>query len=128
MSTQLILSETSCDPATRVTRSLLGYGIVAGPLYVLVSLTESLTRDGFDLRRHAWSLLSNGPYGWVHIATFVVTGLMTVAFAIGLHRTGRSTWAPRLIAGYGLSLVAAGVLRADPALGFPPGTPSARAR
>ena len=34
-----------------------------------------------------------------------------------------ATWAPRLIAVYGLSLVSAGVFRADPALGFPVGTP-----
>jgi hypothetical protein len=29
----------------RVTKTLLACGVVAGPLYVLVSLTEALTRD-----------------------------------------------------------------------------------
>jgi hypothetical protein len=26
-----------CTPAERITRSLLGYGIIAGPMYVLIS-------------------------------------------------------------------------------------------
>jgi len=46
----------------RVTRSLLGYGILAGPLYIVVALAQALTRDGFDLSRHPWSLLANGPH------------------------------------------------------------------
>ena len=121
------LPRTACDPATRVTRTLVAYGVIAGPLYVLVSLLQALTRDGFDLTRHTWSLLSNGALGWIQITNFVLTGLMTVAFAVGLRRalgTGRgATWAPRLVAGYGLSLVGAGIFRADPALGFPAGTP-----
>jgi uncharacterized protein DUF998 len=83
----------------RVTKTLLACGVVAGPRYVLVSLTEALTRDGFDLARHQWSLLSNGDLGWIHIANLVVTGLVTVAFAVGLRhalRPGRGgTWAAR---------------------------------
>jgi hypothetical membrane protein len=117
--------------AARGSRALLACGVVAGPLYVLVSVTEALTRDGFDPARHQWSLLSNGDLGWVHVANLVVTGLLTVAFAVGLGRVlrpGRAgTWAPRLVGVYGLSLVAAGVFRADPALGFPPGTPEGAA-
>jgi hypothetical protein len=120
-------TRTGCDPATRVTKSLLGYGVIAGPLYVAVSLTQALTRDGFDLTRHQWSLLSNGALGWLQIANFAVTGLMVVAGAAGLRRalgSGRgATWAPRLVGVYGAGLVCAGVFRADPALGFPPGTP-----
>jgi hypothetical protein len=48
---------------------------------------------------------------------------MTIAFAVGLRRAGGGTWAPRLFAAYGVGLISAGVFRADPALGFPPGTP-----
>ncbi|GAA1303801.1 hypothetical protein Psi02_45250 [Planotetraspora silvatica] len=117
-----------CDPATSVTRTLLAYGVIAGPIYVLVSVTEGLTREGFDFSRHAWSLLANGDFGWIHIADLVVTGLMTVAFAVGLGRALRpgrgATWAPRLVGAYGTSMAAAGAFRADPALGFPVGTPA----
>ncbi|MGY1617959.1 DUF998 domain-containing protein [Geodermatophilus sp. SYSU D00691] len=118
---------TACDPRTAVTRSLLGYGALAGPLYVTVSLAQAVTREGFDLRRHAWSLLANGPLGWIQVTNLVVTGAMVVAFAVGVRRSlaggPGARWAPRLVGAYGASLVAAGLFRADPALGFPAGTP-----
>ena len=116
-----------CAPAERVTRSLLGYGIIAGPMYVLISLAQAVTRDGFDLVRHEWSLLAKGAFGWIQCANLVLSGAMIIAAAVGLRRslgTGPgSMWGPRLIGGYGMSLIAAGVFRADPALGFPVGTP-----
>lgn len=118
----------TCDPADRVTKSLLGCGVIAGPCYVLASLAQALTRPGFDLSRHEWSLLANGERGWIQVANLVVTGLMVIAFAVGLRRALTSgtgaRWAPRLVAVYGVSLVAAGLFRADPALGFPAGTPA----
>jgi hypothetical protein len=124
---------TGCSPADRVTKSLLGYGVIAGPLYVVVSLAQALTRDGFALSRHAWSLLANGDLGWLQIANFVGAGAMTVAGAAGLRRALTSgpeaaqrrgrTWAPVLLGAYGASLIGAGIFRADPALGFPVGTP-----
>jgi hypothetical membrane protein len=112
---------------THVTRSLLGWGAVAGPFYVVVSLGQAVTRPGFELTRHQWSLLENGDLGWVQVGNFVLTGLMLLAFAVGLRRAleggpgGR--WAPLLTGIFGAGLVAAGILRADPALGFPVGTP-----
>ncbi|GAA1742309.1 DUF998 domain-containing protein [Luedemannella helvata] len=114
---------TTCTPAARVTRSLLGYGVLAGGFYVVVGLAQALTRDGFSLDKHAWSLLANGPFGWVQVANFILAGLMTIAAAVGLRRAiGRSA-APWLIGGYGVSLIGAGIFRADPAQGFPAGTP-----
>src|SRR5215208_5676538 len=112
MTAQTITTGTidqQCSPAARVTRSLLGYGIIAGPFYVAVSLTQALCRDGFRLDTHAWSLLANGAAGWIQIANFILTGMMTVAAAAGLRRAlasgrGRS-WAPALIAAYGVSLI-----------------------
>ena len=118
---------SECSPADRVTKSLLGYGVIAGPIYVSVSLAEAFTREGFDVSRHAWSLLANGQHGWIQIANLIGCGLMLIAFAVGLRRAltpgAGANWAPRLVAVYGLSLVTAGVFRADPALGFPVGTP-----
>ena len=117
----------ACDPASRVTKSLLGYGVIAGPVWVAVSLAQALTRDGFDLRRHEWSLLADGHLGWIQVANFLLAGLMVLAAAAGLRRAfagpGGSRWVPRLVAGYGLGLVGAGIFRADPARGFPVGTP-----
>jgi hypothetical protein len=72
--------------ARRVTKSLLGWGVVAGPLYLAVGVAQALTRDGFDITRHPMSLLSNGALGWIQIANFVVSGLALLAFAVGLRR------------------------------------------
>ena len=98
---------TACTPEARITRSLLGYGVIAGPFYVAVSLAQALVRDGFDLSRHEWSLLANGPGGWVQMLNLVLTGLMVVAAAIGFRRAlgqGRAArWAPRLLAVYGVA-------------------------
>lgn len=121
----------ACSPAGRVTRSLLGYGVLAGPFYVVVALAQGLfIRQGFDLTRDDVSLLSNGSLGWIQIANFVLTGAMVIACAVGLARAlagGRGgTWAPRLLAIYGIGLVAAGLFVADPMNGFPAGAPAGR--
>jgi hypothetical membrane protein len=122
------MTTTDCPPVpVRITKSLLGYGVIAGPIYVLAVAAQMATRDGFDPTRHAASQLANGDYGWIQVATFVVTGAMTIAAAVGIRRAlgpGRlSAWASGLLGGYGAGLVIAGMFRADPSDGFPPGTP-----
>jgi hypothetical protein len=111
----------------RVAKSVLGYGVIPAHS-ILVSLAQALTRDGFDLTWHAWSLLASGELGWIQVANFTLTGAMLVAFVVGLHRVlagGRGgRWAPRLIGAFGLGMaLSALVLRAEPAQGFPPGAP-----
>jgi hypothetical protein len=115
------------DRPAAVTRSLLGYGPLAGAVYLASGLIQALTRDGFDLARHDLSLLANGSLGWIQITTLVVAGLMTIAAAVGARRAldggPAGTWGPALLAGYGLALVVAGIFVADPMAGFPVGTP-----
>lgn len=98
-------------------------GLIAGPLYVGVSLAQALTRDGFDPTRHAWSLLGNGDLGWIQILNLLTTGALTIACAVGIRRVLRGqrggTWGPILIGVYGAGMMAAGVFTADPADGFP---------
>jgi hypothetical protein len=122
--------EAKCGPASRVTRSLLGYGAVAGPLYVVVALAQGLLRPGFDLMRHDVSLLSNGSLGWIQIANFLVTGAMVIAFAVGVRRaiagSPAGTWGPVLLGLYGIGLSGAGIFVADPMNGFPAGAPAGR--
>jgi hypothetical protein len=109
-------------------RALLACGVAAGPLYLAVALGQAMTRDGFDIARHAVSLLSLGPLGWIQVANFVVTGLLVLACAAGLRaalRGGRAgTWGPILVGLYGAALIASGVFPADAGFGFPPGTPA----
>ena len=118
----------SAETTGKLTRALLACGAVAGPLFILVALIQMLIRDGFDIRRHALSLLSNGDLGWIQITNFLVAGLLTIAGAVGMGRAlqgGRGgTWGPLLVGLYGVGLIGAGIFRADPALGFPPGTPA----
>jgi Protein of unknown function (DUF998) len=120
-------ASTATD-ATR-TEALLACGVIAGPLFVIVALLQVLTRQGFDLRRHPLSLLSLGDLGWIQITNFVVAGVLSVAFAVGLRqvlRPGRGgTWAPLLVGLYGVGLIAGGVFVTDPAPDFPPGAPAA---
>ena len=117
----------ACNPADRLTRSLLGYGVLAAPVYIATGLIQAVTRRGFELTRHDLSLLANGHLGWIQVANLIVTGLMTIAAAVGVRRSWSGgyggTWAALLLAVYGAGLIAAGVFIADPAFGFPPGTP-----
>lgn len=113
---------------TKLTRALLICGLIAGPFYIVVGLIQALTRPGFDLMRHDLSLLANGDLGWIQITNLVLTGLLVGAFAVGMRQAlyagpGR-TWGPILLGVYGLGLIGAGFFIADPAFGFPPGTPA----
>ncbi len=117
-----------CPPApVRVTKSLLGYGVIAGPFYVAASLAEALTRSGFSLARDDWSLLANGTLGWIHMLVLVLTGLMVGAAAAGvvrqLHAERRNAASGWFLGVYAAGLVGAGFFVADPAEGFPVGTP-----
>jgi hypothetical protein len=123
-------TSTTLAPAaqpTSVTRKLLTCGVIAGPLFIVAGLLQAYTRDGFDLKRHPFSMLSLGDLGWIQIANFVITGLLFIACAAGMRRVlypGRArTWGPLLIGVFGASLIAGGVFLADPAMGFPPGAP-----
>src|SRR5262249_17268469 len=100
------LPPTSPVIESRLTKPLLMLGAIAGPLYILVGLAQMLTREGFDFRRHALSLLSNGEFGWIQIANFLVSGILVIAGAVGCRLTLRSQpaglWGPILLGLYGI--------------------------
>jgi hypothetical protein len=121
------VTASTCSPEGRVTRSLLGYGPLAGTVYVGSIFIQGLTRRGFSIPHDDASLLANGPLGWIQVVTFLVAGAMTIAAAVGVRRALPSRWAPRLIGLFGAGLMAAGVFRADPADGFGPGAPVGKA-
>ena len=66
---------SSPDPEADRYPTSLRLGMLAGPLYVLVGLLEVLFRSGFDIRRHALSLMSNGGLGWIQIGSFICSGV-----------------------------------------------------
>jgi Protein of unknown function (DUF998) len=112
---------------SQLTSKLLTAGYFAGPFFIALSLLQAFTREGFDWIRHPASLLSLGDLGFIQIANFVITGALFIACAVGLKRilaagVGRK-WLPRLFALVGIAFILGGVFVADPAFGFPPGTP-----
>ncbi len=113
---------------TARTSALLACGAAVGPLFLVVAVVQMLLRDGFDLSRHALSLLSNGPGGWIQIGNFCLAGVLVIATASGMRRVltpgPGATWGPRLLAAHGAGLIAAGVFPADPSTGFPAGAPA----
>lgn len=118
---------TPARAADPTTRALVRAGVVAGHLFVVVVLVQVVTRAGFDLTRHPLSLLALGEGGWVQIANFIVAGVLMLAFALGTRRSlgdgPAHRWAPILFAVYGVGLILGGAFTAQPALGFPPGSP-----
>jgi hypothetical protein len=69
-------------------------GLAAGPLFVISVGWNSWASIDF-LHRLGWaflgggqvpwpSSLARGPYGWVQVATFVITGLLVVVFAVAV--------------------------------------------
>ncbi|ONI69210.1 hypothetical protein BWI15_21575 [Kribbella sp. ALI-6-A] len=110
------------NTTTHTTDNLLLAGVLAGPLNLLVVLTQAFTRDGFDPTKHAGSMLTLGNHGWIQTANFIVTGILVILGAIGLRQViGKK--AASLLAVFGAGTALAGVFLPDPALGFPLGTP-----
>lgn len=107
-------------------RLTLAVGVVVPVVFVVVLLIEGLTRPGYDSWRDMGSSLSTGPGGWMQIVNFIACGLLIMVPAAALARShSPTTWGPRLIGIFGLSLVIAGAFTTDPAYGYPPGSPPA---
>jgi hypothetical membrane protein len=98
--------ESGLDRGSAVSRSMLGWGVVAGPFYLVFGLILALTRPGFDLGRDALSILLIGQLGWLQALNLVLSGLMVIVAAVGLSRTPKwSKLVAVLVGVYGLGLV-----------------------
>ncbi|MGW4099478.1 DUF998 domain-containing protein [Mycobacterium sp. NPDC004974] len=114
--------------ASRLTTALLAAGLGAGLSITTVSLTLAFTRPGFDLTRHANSMLVLGDWGWIQTVNFVVCGLLLIGFGFGIWRVASGVLSGRVAAMcvtlYGLLAgVVVGLNPTDPGFGFPPGYP-----
>jgi hypothetical protein len=104
-------------------------GIVGPILFTVAFVVQGLFRlDEYSPVAEVVSALEAGPGGWVQQVNFVVFGLLTIAFAVGLHLGLRPTrWGiigPSLLVLSGVALVWAAVfpLREDAAgLTYDPG-------
>ena len=113
--------------AKRPILPLLKAGVVAGPLFMGMAVIQALVQPEFNIAHHPISALMLGATSWVQIGSFIATGLLMVAFAVGVRRSIRgeagATWGPVFFAGLGVGLVVAGLFAPDPAFGFPAGAP-----
>jgi hypothetical membrane protein len=97
-------------------------GIIGPVLFTATFLAQERFRVGeYNPIAEQVSALEAGPNGWIQQVNFVVFGLLTIAFAVGLHRGLRPTRAgiagPALLtfSGIGLLLAAAFPIREDAA-------------
>lgn len=110
------------DGHAAATRSFLGWGVVAGPFYLLVAVIHALLKPGFDFTKHALSLLMITDTGWIQRVNLMLVGVMVIAAAIGFSRAleGRRRIAV-LVGVYGVALIGSGIFAPDPMAGFPVG-------
>ncbi|MFI6265259.1 DUF998 domain-containing protein [Micromonospora sp. NPDC051006] len=127
MTSSITSSDRTLSTRGDRTRYLLTCGAIAGVVFPALSFGQALSRPGFDLRRHALSSLTLGELGWLQTMAFAVTGLLAIAFAVGLRqalRPGRAgTVGPVLVGVYGVAMIGGGFFVPDPGYGWPPGAP-----
>ena len=90
-------------------------GIIGPLLFTATFLAqEAFRREEYNPLAEPVSALEAGPNGWIQQLNFVIFGLLTIAFAIGLHRGLRPTRAgiigPALLFLSGLGLLHAAIL------------------
>lgn len=87
-------------------------GIIAPILFTILVIIESLLRPGYSQIFNDVSDLGIGPYSIIQNISFIVFGLLSIGFALGLgnklpHRAGKVTkW---LVIVFGLCIILAGV-------------------
>lgn len=119
--------KNSTQQSSLFTRLLIAAGVIGPLLFIVAFLIEGATRPGYNPVQTQVSYLALSNQGWEQIANFLVSGLLCIAFAVGLRRiwsSGRaSVWGPILIGLFELGLIIAGVFVADPGDGYPLGAP-----
>jgi hypothetical membrane protein len=96
-----------------VIRLLATAGIVGPILFVMVVIVQSLLHPDYGQLELPISALAAWPGGWVQSANFVVFGLLTISFPIGLHLGVRQSrvgvLGPALLVLSGVGLLIAGI-------------------
>lgn len=101
---------------------MLGAGLAAAILFIVVTLVEICLRPGFSIEQHTISMLSLGDRGWLMVATFVICGILTLVFAVAVWQLSGARLAAGLLMVFGACCVLAGFFPTRGAQGFPLGT------
>ncbi|MFG2062781.1 DUF998 domain-containing protein [Micromonospora sp. NPDC048871] len=102
----------------------LWVGALGAVSFVLVFLIDGASRPGYAPTRHPVSALALGSRGGIQTANFLISGSAITAGAVGVLAEGPNALLGVVLAVFGLGLVASGVFRMDPMLGYPPGAPT----
>lgn len=128
MTATAIPTGTIDERRVRTNQRLLAAAI-AGPTFVALSFAQVPFRDGFDLSRHPFSFLLNGPGSAVQTVNFVLLGIAFMLSASRL-RTVVQGRRGRIAALAGTTLgagqVVAGLFAPGGAYGYPAGAPIGR--
>ena len=103
-----------------VQKALASAGIIGPVLFALLVVVQGLMLPEYSHLSEPVSALAAGPDGWVQNVTFLLTGALMTAHALGLHwSVGRGIpWlGPALLVVSGLGLVGAGLFPAIDASG-----------
>jgi hypothetical protein len=113
--------------SAKIIRPLLACGAIGPLFFIVMFLIEGATRADYNPLKQPVSSLSIGSLGWMQSLNFIISGLLLLAFAVGLRpalrASGGSLWAPLLIAIVAIGLIGAGFFTTDPLNGYPPGSP-----
>ena len=98
-------------------------------VFLIEDAVPAIRPPGYNPIRQPVSSLAIGPFGWIQVANFLVTGVLLLAFAVGrrpaLRRYHGGFWAPVLLGLVAIGLIGArGAFTTDPLSGYPPGTPA----
>jgi len=89
-------------------------------------LLDGERRPDYGPLRHPISSPAIGGLGWMQHATFIITGLLMLAFTLGLRRALRPRGGSRsgsvLLSAFAVGLIGAGLFIADPLSGYPHGS------
>ncbi|MBL7911547.1 MAG: DUF998 domain-containing protein [Bacteroidia bacterium] len=107
------------------TKILLSCGAIGSLLFVFSFIIEGAVRTDYDTFRYPVSSLSIGNCGWTQVANFITSGLLFIAFAVGLKLSlnnykGKGVLLVGLV---GAGLVGAGLFTTDPVYGYPENQP-----
>jgi hypothetical protein len=99
------------------TRSMLGCGALAGPLFVGAFVLGGRAQAPYDPRREAISDLARSDLAWLQTANFLAGGTLLLAGAVGARRVMRGGVAgaalPVIVGAVGAGTVAAGFFPTD---------------
>jgi hypothetical membrane protein len=97
--------------ASRGTRLLLACGIAGPALFWVLGAIAAATWPGYDPVSQSISVMVTAPQGWLQVDAFILLGVLSIAFAIGLGRVAGVDAAARRRVRSAL-LVLAGILLA----------------